>query len=34
MSTAAMSWSLAIALMASYLTLCTLAILLAKRLLP
>lgn len=34
MSTAAMSWTLAITLMASYLLVCTALICLAKRLLP
>lgn len=34
MSTAAMSWSLAITLMASYLLVCTALILLARKLLP
>ena len=34
MSTAAMSWSLAITLMASYLLVCTALILFARKLLP
>lgn len=34
MSTLAMSWSLAITLMASYLLICTAVICLAKRILP
>lgn len=34
MSTAAMSWSLAIALMASYLLVCSALICLAKKILP